>query len=87
MNRYFVTSYENFRNMAKDDAYAWSQNGYKADELSNDDIINEYGNDFISQLMTEEDAYKELNLHDDTYGVFSLDDLCEKTRDYLQDIC
>lgn len=87
MNRYFVTTYEDYRNMAKDDAYAWALNDYKSDELTNDDIINEYGNDFIAQLMTEEDAYEELNKYDDTYGIFSICDLCDLTREYLQKIC
>lgn len=33
--------------MAKDDAYAWSQGGYIADELTDNEIIAEYGSDFL----------------------------------------
>lgn len=85
--KYFITTYENFRNMAKDDAYAWSQGGYIADELTDNDIIIEYGSDFLLSLMFQEEAYEELSKYDDTYSVFSLDDLCEKTREFLNDIC
>lgn len=95
-NYYIVTSYEKFREMASSDAELWKANGNTAEELTVSDIVNEYPdfndysyeteNDYeIKVFETEEEAtaFRDKNRDESLYSVFALEELAEKTLEYM----
>ncbi len=54
-----VMTYEQFREMVKEDAYLWFQNGTKADDLTAKMILNEYPKDYFDFDGEEEDELPE----------------------------
>lgn len=65
-----------FREMCMEDAQSWYYNGYTSDELTAEDILNEYDESFFSD-STDDD-------HDDLSSCFTPDDVAQKTLDYLK---
>ena len=62
--------------MCKEDAQSWYYNGYSSDELTAEDILNEYDESFFSDSMTDE--------YDDCSSCFTPDEVVQRTLDYLK---
>jgi D-hexose-6-phosphate mutarotase len=82
--KYFVTSYDEFKETAKNDAYNWYQNGCRSKDLSDEDIINEFSEEWRSELITEEEASDKADSLDDFHTYFSTHDMCEAIRENLE---
>lgn len=97
-NYFIVTSWDTFREMAMSDSENWKANGNTANDLTTEDIVNEYPdfdkysfeteNDYnIKVFETEEEAYafRNENRDESLYSVFSLEEIAEKTLEYMED--
>lgn len=97
-NYYFVMTWDKFREMASEDAELWKANGNTVEELTMSDIVNEYPdfndysyeteNDYeIKVFETEEEAtaFRDENRDESLYSVFSLEELAEKTLEYMSE--
>ena len=82
---YFVSTYDEFWRLAQDDAYNWIHSGYHPDELTDEDILNEYCDWIEENCMTEEEAYDNMNEFQNIF-VHSLHELCEEARKFMQEI-
>ena len=99
MKNYFVvTSWDTFREMTMSDAKAWKTNGNTANDLTAEYIMNEYPdfNEYyyntkdtydVKVFETEEEAYtfRDENRDKNLYSVFSLEEIAEKTLEYMED--
>ncbi len=81
---YFVDSYDNYYELINTDAYAWFANGTKPEELTDDDILNEFPQEWKDELMTEDEAHEKSRQMDDFHSYFSTEDLCEGIREEIQ---
>lgn len=77
---YIIRTWDDFREMCKMDAYSWHDAGYKASELTKDDILQEY-NDYIDDLLTT-------NPDECRNGerAFTPDEIVQYTINYIQEI-
>lgn len=75
-------SWEEFRSCCKDDAVLWRENGYTADELTAEDVINEYGD--LDEYFTDGDLTSD-DIFDDE-SLFSPEDFAKQTLKYLCEI-
>lgn len=73
-----VLTWDKFREVCYDDAYNWFNGGYSADELTENDIINEYPDDYFTD--TTETECNELS------SAFTPSDFADKTLEYLEEI-
>ena len=71
-----IMTWDEFREMCKEDAQSWYYNGYSSDELTAEDILNEYDESFFSDSMTDE--------YDDCSSCFTPDEVVQRTLDYLK---
>ena len=71
-----IMTWDEFREMCKEDAQSWYYNGYSSDELTAEDILNEYDESFFSDSMTDE--------YDDCSSCFTPDEVVQTTLDYLK---
>lgn len=74
---YKVMTWDEFRETCKEDAANWFQNGNTADELTAEDILNEYPSDYFDSEYVETD---------DLSSCFTPAEFAEATLDYLRDM-
>lgn len=97
-NYFIVTSWDTFRELAESDAENWKANGNTANDLTAEDIVNEYPNfaeystetenDYnIKAFETEEEAYtfRDESRDESLYSVFSLEEIAQKTLECMED--
>ena len=71
-----IMTWNEFREMCREDAQRWY--GYSSDELTAEDILNEYPEDYFCD-STDDD-------HDDLSSCFTPDEVAQKTLDYLEEM-
>lgn len=71
---YMIRTWDEFRELCREDAYNWHDAGYKASELTADDILNEYPEDAFTPYA--EDAR-------DGERAFSAAEVAEWTLSYM----
>lgn len=84
VKNYFVDSYDNYYELIRTDGFNWYQNGDKPEELTDDDILNEFPQEWKDELMTEDEAYEKSQQMDDFHSYFSIEDMCEGIRAEIQ---
>ncbi|MBQ1569571.1 MAG: hypothetical protein IIZ78_00500 [Clostridiales bacterium] len=74
---YMISTWDKFREMCAADAYSWVQTGYKASELTAEDILDEYPEDAFTPYPEEcgEDE-----------KAFTTEEIAQYTLDYMQEI-
>ena len=73
-----IMTWDEFREMCREDAQNWYYSGYTSDELTAEDILNEYDESFFSDSMNDE--------YDDLSSCFTPDEVAQKTLDYLEEM-
>lgn len=73
-----IMTWDEFRDMCKMDAQNWHLSGYSSDELTAEDILNEYDEDYFSDSTNDE--------HDDLSSCFTPDEVAQKILDYLEEM-
>lgn len=73
-----IMTWDEFRGMCEMDAQKWCISGYSSDELTAEDILSEYPEDYFCD-STDDD-------HDDLSSCFTPDDVAQKTLDYLEEM-
>lgn len=73
-----IMTWDEFRGMCEMDAQNWYYSGYSFNELTAEDILNEYDESFFSD-STDDD-------HDDLTSCFTPDEVAQKTLDYLKEM-
>lgn len=76
--KYKIMTWDEFRAMCKTDAENWYHSGYRYNEITVDDILNEYDESFFSDIMNDN--------HDDLTSCFTPDEVAQKTLDYLKEM-
>lgn len=71
-----IMTWEDFRSMCEMDAQNWHLSGYTSDELTAEDILNEYDDDYFSDNTNDE--------YDDLSNCFTPDEVAQRTLDYLK---
>ena len=68
-----IMTWDEFREMCREDAQSWYYNGYSSDELTAEDILNEYPEGYFcdSDVLT---------------SYFTPDEVAQKTLDYLEEM-
>lgn len=75
-----IMTWDEFREMCREDAQSWYYNGYSSDELTAEDILNEYDESFFSDNINDDDEY------DDLSSCFTPDEVAQKTLEYLKEM-
>lgn len=70
-----IMTWDDFRSMCDTDARNWAESGYTAKELTPDDILNEYPEDYFCDST---DGY-----WDELSSGFTPDEIAAKTLEYL----
>lgn len=73
-----VLTWDEFRELCKEDAYNWFNNGNSANELTKDDIVHEYPDNYFSDNTESE--------HDDLSSAFTPSEFAKQTIEYLEEI-
>lgn len=73
-----MMTWDEFREMCREDAESWYYNGYSSDELTAEDILNEYEESFFSDNTDDE--------YDALTSYFTPDEVAQKTLDYLEEM-
>lgn len=73
-----MMTWDEFREMCREDAQSWYYNGYTSDELTAEDILNEYPEDYFCDSMDDE--------YDDLTSYYTPDEVAQKTLDYLEEL-
>lgn len=73
-----ILTWEDFREVCKEDAYKWYNAGYIKEELTEEDVLNEYPEDYFED--DTDDDYDELS------NCFTPKDFAQKTLEYLGEI-
>lgn len=73
-----VLTWDEFRRLCKEDAYNWFNNGNSANELTEDDIVHEYPNNYFSDITESE--------HDELSSAFTPSEFAKQTLEYLEEI-
>ena len=73
-----ILTWNDFRDVCKEDAYNWKHAGWTAKELSEQDILNEYPEDYFENDTSEE--------CDDLSRCFTQKEFAQKTLEYLEEI-
>lgn len=74
---YKILTWDEFREVCSEDAHNWINGGYTADELTEDDILNEYPSDYF-----DKEEYQDC---DDLSSCFSPYEFARKTLEYMRD--
>lgn len=72
---YKILNWEEFRATCYEDAYNWHNNGNTADELTAEDILNEYPDDYFTEEFQEVDELSHC---------FTPEEFAEQTLEYLR---
>lgn len=70
-------TWDEFREVCKEDAYNWINSGYTTDELTESDILSGYPDDYFNSEYQETD---------DLSSCFTAHDFAEKTLDYIKEL-
>lgn len=73
-----IMTWDEFREVCREDAYNWYYNGWTANKLTAKDILNEYPEDYFED--DTEDWY------DDLSNAFTPEEIAAKTLEYLEAI-
>lgn len=73
-----IMTWDEFREMCREDAQSWYYSGYSSDELTAEDILNEYPEDYFCD--STDDEYEVLTSY------FTPDEVAQKTLDYLDEM-
>lgn len=73
-----VLTWNEFRDICREDAYNWKNSGWTADKITADDILNEYPEDYF-----EDDTAGE---YDELSSAFTPEEFAAKTLEYLEEI-
>lgn len=73
-----IMTWDEFREMCREDAQIWYYNGYSSDELTAEDILNEYPEDYFCDSTDDE--------YDVLTSYFTPDEVAQKTLDYLEEM-
>ena len=73
-----IMTWDEFREMCREDAQSWYYNGYSSDELTAEDILNEYPKDYFCDSTDDE--------YDVLTSYFTPDEVAQKTLDYLEEM-
>lgn len=73
-----IMTWDKFREMCREDAQSWYYNGYTSDELTAEDILNEYPEDYFCDRTDDE--------YDGLTSCFTPDEVAQKTLDYLEEM-
>lgn len=73
-----IMTWDEFNDMCEMDAQNWYYSGYSSDELTAEDILNEYDESFFSDHMGYD--------HDDCSSCFTPYEVAQKTLDYLEEM-
>lgn len=79
-----IMSWDEFREACQYDAQLWHDNGYTAEEITGDDILNEYPDDYFEDYT--DDDISEDAVDYSTESVFTPDDFAKKTISYMREI-
>ena len=74
-----IMTWDEFRGLCEMDAQNWYYSGYTSDELTAEDILNEYDESFFSDSMDDDDEYD-----DPSRDFFTPDEVAQRTLDYLK---
>ena len=81
-----IMTWDEFREMCREDAQSWYYNGYTSDELTAEDILNEYQDDYFCD--STDDYFCDST--DDEYDIFTSyftpDEVARKTLNYLKEM-
>lgn len=73
-----VLTWDEFREICKEDACNWFNGGYSADELTENDIIHEYPDNYFSDTTETE--------HDELSSAFTPYEFAKQTLEYLEEM-
>lgn len=73
-----ILTWDQFREYCKEDAYLWYESGYTTGRLTEEDIVDEYSDDYF-----EDDSNAD---HDDLSSCFTAKEFASKTLEYLREI-
>lgn len=73
-----ILTWDEFREYCKEDAYHWHESGYKSTDVTEEDILGEYSEDYF-----EDDSNAD---YDDLSSCFTDKEFASKTLEYLREI-
>lgn len=73
-----IMTWDEFREMCREDAQSWYYNGYSSDELTAEDILNEYPEDYFCDSTDDE--------YDVLTSYFTPDEVAQRTLEYLKEM-
>ena len=73
-----ILTWDEFRQYCKEDAYHWHESGYSIADVTEEDILGEYSEDYF-----EDDSNAD---YDDLSGCFTAKEFASKTLEYLREI-
>ena len=73
-----IMTWDGFREMCREDVQSWYYNGYSSNELTAEDILNEYPEDYFCDSTDGE--------YDVLTSYFTPDEVVQKTLDYLEEM-
>ena len=73
-----ILTWDEFREYCKEDAYHWHVSGYKSTDVTEEDILGEYSEDYF-----EDDSNAD---YDDLSSCFTAKEFASKTLEYLREI-
>ena len=76
-----IMTWDEFRVLCEMDAQNWYYCGYTSDELTAEDILNEYDESFFSDSINDDDEYDDLSR-----AVFTPDEVAQRTLNYLKEM-
>lgn len=73
-----IMTWDEFREMCREDAYNWHHSGWTSDRITAEDILNEYPEEYFSDDTDDE--------YDDLSSAFTPAEIADKTLEYLAEI-
>ena len=75
--KYKVLTWDEFREVCKEDAHNWFNSGYTAEDLTENDILSEYPEDYFDSEYQETD---------DLSSCFAPQEFAATTIDYIREL-
>lgn len=73
-----IMTWDEFREMCREDAYNWRHSGWTSDRITAEDILNEYPEDYFEDDTADE--------YDELSSAFTPAEFAAKTLEYLAEI-
>lgn len=73
-----IMTWDDFREMCREDAVNWHDSGYKASDLTAEDILSEYDSEYFCDDTNDD--------YDDLSSAFTPAEFAAKTLEYLEEI-